>query len=100
MEYLDYLVFEQYQVSDVTYIRVTRNADISPDDENYADNDDFSLYYERDIEQETANGSGAAGSCQSIENKETEKYLCEKLNITPACIFRTKIPMKLDNIFR
>lgn len=32
-------------------------------------------------------------------NKETEKYLCEKFKITPACIFRTKIPMKLDYIF-
>ena len=35
MEYLD-LVFEQYQVSEKNYICVTRNADISPDDEAFA----------------------------------------------------------------
>ena len=32
MEYLD-LVFDQYEVSDPNYICVTRNADVSPDDE-------------------------------------------------------------------
>ena len=40
MEYLE-LVFEQYQVSDKNYICVTRNADIAPDDEALADNEDF-----------------------------------------------------------
>ena len=40
MEYLE-LVFDKYEVSDKNYICVTRNADISPDDEMYADNDDF-----------------------------------------------------------
>ena len=35
IEYLD-LVFEQYEVLDKNYICVTRNADISPDDEAYA----------------------------------------------------------------
>ena len=47
MEYLE-LVFEQYEVSDKNYICVTRNADIAPDDEAYADNEDF-----RVIMQET-----------------------------------------------
>ena len=40
MEYLE-LVFDKYEVSDKNYICVTRNADISPDDEAYADNEDF-----------------------------------------------------------
>ena len=97
MEYLD-LVFEQYQVSDITYIRVTRNADISPDDENYADNEDF-----RYIMKETLNKRRRMAVVRlevaNPLNKETEKYLCEKFKITPACIFRTKIPMKLDYIF-
>ena len=35
------LVFNQYQVSDKNYICVTRNADVSPDDEAYADHGDF-----------------------------------------------------------
>ena len=32
-------------------------------------------------------------------NADMEKYFCEKFNITPAQIFRTKMPMKLDYIF-
>ena len=35
LEFID-LVFDQYQISDKNYIRVTRNADVSPDDEAYA----------------------------------------------------------------
>ena len=31
--------------------------------------------------------------------KEMEKFFCEKFHITPECIFRTKMPMKLDFIF-
>ena len=31
--------------------------------------------------------------------KEMEKYFCDKFNITPSCIFRTKMPMKLDYMF-
>lgn len=40
MEYLD-LVFDQYEVSDPNYICVTRNADVSPDDEALEVTDDF-----------------------------------------------------------
>ena len=32
-------------------------------------------------------------------SKELEKYFCEKFKIGPECIFRTKMPMKLDFIF-
>ena len=40
MEYVD-IVFGQYEVSDVNYICVTRNADIAPDDEALEVSDDF-----------------------------------------------------------
>ena len=40
MEYLE-LIFSQYEISDRNYICVTRNADISPDDEAFDINDDF-----------------------------------------------------------
>ena len=40
MEYLS-LVFDNYHVSDANYICVTRNADISPDDESLEITDDF-----------------------------------------------------------
>ena len=39
-EYLE-LVFEHYEVSDKNFIRITRNADISPEDEGFDEDDDF-----------------------------------------------------------
>ena len=97
LEYL-HLVFEQYEVSNGNYICVTRNADVSPDDEAYADNEDF-----RYIMQETLNKRRRMAVVRletaSPLSKEMEKYFCEKFHITPKCIFRTKMPMKLDYIF-
>ena len=96
-EYLE-LVFERYEVSEKNYICVTRNADISPDDEMYADNGDF-----RRIMQETLHKRRRMAVVRletaSPLSKEMEKYFCEKFRITPECIFRTKMPMKLGFIF-
>ena len=97
MEYLE-LVFEQYEVSEKNYICVTRNADISPDDELYSDNGDF-----RRIMQETLHKRRRMAVVRletaSPLSKEMEKYFCEKFKITSECIFRTKMPMKLGFIF-
>ena len=97
MEYLD-IVFEQYQVSGRNYICVTRNADVSPNDEAYADSEDF-----RNIMQETLHKRRRMAVVRlEVANpltKEMEKYFCDKFNITPECIFRTKMPMKLEFMF-
>ena len=87
------LVFNQYQVSDKNYICVTRNADVSPDDEAYADHGDF-----RHIMKETLHKRKKMEAANPL-SKELEKYFCEKFKIGPECIFRTKMPMKLDFIF-
>ena len=97
MEYME-LVFEQYQVSDKNYIRVTRNADVSPDDEAFADNDDF-RYIMRETLHKRRRMAVVRLEVASPLEKEMEKYLCEKFKITQKCIFRTKMPMKLDFIF-
>lgn len=97
MEYLE-LVFEQYQVSDKNYIRVTRNADISPDDEAFADNDDFRYIMKKTLHKRRRMGVVRLEVASPLE-KEMERYLCEKFKITQNCVFRTKMPMKLDFIF-
>ena len=97
MEFLE-LIFSQYEVSDKNYICVTRNADVSPEDEAYADEEDF-----RFIMRETLHKRRRLAAVRlEVANpltKEMEKYLCEKLGIGQKCIFRTKMPMKLDFIF-
>lgn len=97
MEYLD-IVFDQYQVFDKNYICVTRNADISPDDEAYADSEDFRFIMKEALHKRRRMAVVRLEAANPLK-KEMEKYFCDKFNITPACIFRTKMPMKLDYMF-
>ena len=89
---------ELYVIATLRFEEKKMMGIVSPDDENYADNEDF-----RYIMKETLNKRRRMAVVRlevaNPLNKETEKYLCEKFKITPACIFRTKIPMKLDYIF-
>ena len=97
MEYLE-LVFDKYEVSDKNYICVTRNADISPDDEAYADNEDFRYIMKETLHKRRRMAVVRLETAASL-GKEMEKYLCSRFKITPECIFRTKMPMKLGFIF-
>lgn len=97
MEYLD-IVFEQYQVSGKNYICVTRNADVSPDDEAYADSEDFRFIMKETLHKRRRMAVVRLEVANPL-TKEMEKYFCDKFNITPECIFRTKMPMKLEFMF-
>lgn len=97
LEYLE-LIFEKYEISEKNYVCVTRNADISPDDEAFDVNEDFRNRMKKTLHKrrimavvrlEVANPLG----------KEMETYLCNKFQIEPKQIFRTKVPMKLEYIF-
>ena len=97
MEYLE-MVFDKYQVSDKNYICVTRNADISPDDEAFADHEDFRHIMKETLHKRRRMAVVRLEVANSL-SKEMEKYFCERFNISPECIFRTKMPMKLGFIF-
>ena len=97
MEYLD-VVFDKYEVSSKNYICVTRNADVSPDDEALEINDDFRLLMQETIHKRRRMAVVRMETAEPLD-KELEKYFCDKFKITPAQIYRTKMPMKLDYIF-
>ena len=97
LEYLE-LVFDKYQVSDKNYICVTRNADIAPNDELMADNEDFRFVMQETLHKRRRMAVVRLEAANPL-GKEMEKFFCEKFHITPECIFRTKMPMKLDFIF-
>ena len=97
MEYLD-IVFDKYEVSERNYICVTRNADVSPDDESLEINDDFRFLMQKTLHKRRRMAVVRMETAEPL-NKETEKFFCHKFSITPAQIYRTKIPMKLDYIF-
>lgn len=97
MEYLD-LVFGRYEVSDKNYICVTRNADVSPEDEALEVNDDFRYLMKQTLHKRRRMGVVRLEIAEKL-NPEMEKYFCVKFNITRKQIFRTKMPMKLGHIF-
>ena len=97
MEYLD-VVFDKYEVSNKNYICVTRNADVSPDDEALEINDDFRLLMQETLHKRRRMAVVRMETAEPLD-KDLEKYFCDKFKITPAQIYRTKMPMKLDYIF-
>ena len=97
MEYLD-VVFDKYEVSNKNYICVTRNADVSPDDEALEINDDFRLLMQETLHKRRRMAVVRMETAEPLD-KELEKYFCDKFMITPAQIYRTKMPMKRDYIF-
>ena len=97
MEYLS-LVFENYHVSDANYICVTRNADISPDDESLEITDDFRNLMQKTLHKRRRMAVVRLEVAEKL-SLEVEKYFCEKFNIRPTQIFRTKMPMKLSYAF-
>lgn len=97
MEYLD-VVFDKYEVSNKNYICVTRNADVTPDDEALEINDDFRLLMQETLHKRRRMAVVRMETAEPLD-KELEKYFCDKFKITPAQIYRTKMPMKLDYIF-
>ena len=97
MEYL-HLVFDQYEVSDPNYICVTRNADVSPNDEALEVTDDFRKLMQNTLHKRRRMAVVRLETAEKLSAKMQE-YFCEKFKITLAQIFRTKMPMKLDYMF-
>ena len=77
---------------------VTRNADIAPDDEALADNEDFRYIMKETLHKRRKMAVVRLETAAPL-GKEMEKYFCDRFKITPECIFRTKMPMKLGFIF-
>ncbi|MDD3138698.1 MAG: polyphosphate kinase 1 [Lachnospiraceae bacterium] len=97
LEHLD-VIFEQYDVSDKNYICVTRNADISPDDEAFDVNEDFRLRMKKTLHKRRRMAVVRLEVAELL-NSSMEKFFCDKFAITSKQIFRTKMPMKLSYIF-
>lgn len=97
MEYME-LVFEHYTVTDKNYICVTRNADITPDDEALEINEDFRYLMKQTLHKRRRMAVVRLEIAEKL-SPETEKYFCDKFNIRKEQIFRTKMPMKLDYMF-
>lgn len=97
MKYADD-IFDMYEVCEKMLMCVTRNADISPMDEGFDTDADF-----RDIMKKILHKRKRLAVVRLEVSKKLsddfEKYLCEKLTISPVQIFRTKSPMVMNYVF-
>lgn len=97
MEYLE-IIFDKYEVSDKNYICVTRNGDVSPDDEALDINEDFRNLMKKTLGKRRKMAVVRLETANPL-TENMERYFCDRFCITPKQIFRTKMPMKLSYIF-
>lgn len=97
MEYLE-IIFDKYEVSDKNYICVTRNGDVSPDDEALDINEDFRNLMKKTLSKRRKMAVVRLETANPL-TENMERYFCDQFCITPKQIFRTKMPMKLSYIF-
>ncbi len=91
-------IFEQYELNNKNYICVTRNADISPDDESMDVNDDFRKTMKEMLHKRNKMAVVRLEVAKKL-TEDTKAYFCEKFKITDEQIFCTKVPMKMSYIF-
>ncbi|WP_294515331.1 polyphosphate kinase 1 [uncultured Intestinimonas sp.] len=91
-------IFDQYQVVSRAVISVTRNADISPEDEDYDVNDDYRQHM-RKVLKKRSRLAPVRLEIQGTASDALVEYLCQRLELTPAQVFRSKSPLVLSYVY-
>lgn len=98
LEYID-LIFQQDTITSKTAIRVTRNADISPDDESTDINDDYRIHMKKVLKKR---GRLAPVRLEYLDKIKPglKDYLIRRLKINKEQVFRSQAPLDLSYVFR
>lgn len=97
MEYADQ-VFRSVTVTDKTVVRVTRNADIAPEDEAFEVDEDFRSLMRKVVRKRTRLAPVRL-EIQGKKQPEIQSFLCQKLGLPTAQVFYTKAPIDLSYIY-
>ena len=97
MEYVE-SIFSMYEVLEKTYLCVTRDADITADDDLLDESTDFRLAMKKLLSKRNRM-SIVRLEVSSDLSKEFEELLFAKFDIDPQQHFVTRSPMKLDYVF-
>ncbi len=97
LEYADKL-FAPFTVLEKTAFSVTRNADINPDDEIFADEADFRQRMKKMLHRRNRLAPVRLELSSTISKGFTD-YLKEKLEIASAQIYTTSAPLKMGYVF-
>ena len=92
------VLFENCQVEEKCVISVTRNADISPEDEDYDVGEDFRAHMQK-ILKKRARLAPVRLEIQGDASQELQQYLCQRLDLTPEQVFRSKSPLMMNYVY-
>lgn len=91
-------VFRMYQVIEKNCLCITRNADISPDDEAFEFKDDFRNLMKKLIHKRRKLAAVRLEANYPLSDKFFA-YLCERFRLEKKQIFISEVPMKLGYVF-
>ena len=91
-------IFDQYQVVSKAVISVTRNADISPEDEDYDVSGDFRQHM-RKVLKKRARLAPVRLEIQGAADEALISFLCQRLNLAREQVFRTKAPIDMGYVY-
>ena len=91
-------LFETYQVEEKCVISVTRNADISPEDEDYDVGEDFRAHMQK-VLKKRARLAPVRLEIQGEASAELQQFLCQRLNLTAGQVFRSKSPLIMGYVY-
>lgn len=96
-EYADE-IFEMYETVNKTIISVTRNADISPDDESFDMEEDFKYHMKKVLKKRERLAPVRLEIQKEISN-ELMEFLCDKLHLTDKQLFISDSPLDMAYVF-
>ncbi|HIY17646.1 MAG TPA: polyphosphate kinase 1 [Candidatus Intestinimonas stercorigallinarum] len=91
-------IFDQYQVVSGAVIAVTRNADISPEDEDYDVNDDYRQHM-RKVLKKRSRLAPVRLEVQGSASDTLLDCLCRRLSLSKEQVFRSKSPLVLSYVY-
>ena len=91
-------VFDQFTIVEKAVIAVTRNADISPEDEAYDVDEDFRQHM-RKIVKKRARLAPVRLEIQGGKGERLLPFLCEKLGLPREQVFKSKSPLSLEYVY-
>ena len=88
-------IFHMYKMHDRAIIKVTRNADINPDDEVYDDDLNYRMHMKKILKKRPRLAPVRLEVQHGLSEAVVEQ-LCENLNIGPNQVFSSKTPLDLS----
>ena len=91
-------LFGSYQVEEKYVMSVTRNADISPEDEDYEEMEDFRTHMQK-VLKKRARLAPVRLEIQGRPSPALVEHLCRQLNLPQEHVFCCKAPLAMGYVF-